>query len=215
MSQAIVNRKVWFMPSVYDLKPKFQGRLRPAVGAMARAGVTPNQVTIAAFVLSAAWGTLIALTGGARWTLLPLPVVLLTRMALNAIDGLLAREHGMQTRLGAWLNELGDVLADAALYLPLGLVPGVSLAAMSWVVVLAVVSEMAGVLGQSLGGQRCYHGPMGKSDRAFVFGALGLALGLGARPGGWLAVFLAIVLFLEGLTIVKRARAGLRAGGGR
>jgi CDP-diacylglycerol--glycerol-3-phosphate 3-phosphatidyltransferase len=42
-------------------------------------------------------------------------------MALNAIDGMLAREHGQASRLGAVLNELGDVVADAGLYLPLAL----------------------------------------------------------------------------------------------
>ena len=41
------------MPSVYDVKPKFQALLRPAVGALARAGVTANQVTVFAALLSA------------------------------------------------------------------------------------------------------------------------------------------------------------------
>ncbi|MBK9057115.1 MAG: CDP-alcohol phosphatidyltransferase family protein, partial [Elusimicrobia bacterium] len=47
------------MPSVYDVKPKFQALLRPAVGALARAGVTANQVTIAAVVLSFAAGAVL------------------------------------------------------------------------------------------------------------------------------------------------------------
>jgi len=36
-------------------------------------------------------------------------------MALNAIDGMLAREHHMQSKLGAILNELGDVVSDTVL----------------------------------------------------------------------------------------------------
>ena len=47
-----------------------------------------------------------------------LPAVLFVRMALNAIDGMLAREHGQKSALGAFLNELCDVVSDAALYLP-------------------------------------------------------------------------------------------------
>ena len=31
-------------------------------------------------------------------------------MALNAIDGMLAREHGQKSTLGAYLNELTDVI---------------------------------------------------------------------------------------------------------
>ena len=44
-------------------------------------------------------------------------------MALNALDGMLAREFGQQSRLGAYLNELTDVVADAALIAPFALLP--------------------------------------------------------------------------------------------
>ena len=44
------------------------------------------------------------------------------RMAFNAIDGMLAREFGQQSALGAFLNELTDVVSDAALYLPFAFV---------------------------------------------------------------------------------------------
>ena len=110
------------MATIYALKPAFQAVLRPAVGRLAAAGVTANQVTIAAMVLSVGWGAVIAATAGAAFALLGLPVVLLLRMALNAIDGMLAREHGQASRLGFFLNETGDVVSDAALYLPLMLV---------------------------------------------------------------------------------------------
>jgi len=43
-------------------------------------------------------------------------------MALNAIDGMLAREFGQKSRLGACLNELCDVVSDATLYLPFAFV---------------------------------------------------------------------------------------------
>jgi CDP-diacylglycerol---glycerol-3-phosphate 3-phosphatidyltransferase len=101
------------------------------------------------------------------------------RMALNAVDGMLAREHNQKSRLGAVLNELCDVLSDAALYLPLALVAGFDPALIVVIVLLATVSEMTGVLMQTLGASRRYDGPMGKSDRAFVFGALGFGGGLG------------------------------------
>jgi CDP-diacylglycerol--glycerol-3-phosphate 3-phosphatidyltransferase len=43
---------------------------------------------------------------------------MVVRMAFNAIDGMIACEFGGKSRLGAYLNELSDVVADAALYLP-------------------------------------------------------------------------------------------------
>ena len=197
------------MPSVYDLKPRFQALLRPGVGALARAGVTANQVTAAAAVLYLAAGATIALLPDRRWPLLLLPLVLLLRMALNAVDGMLAREHGQKSRLGALLNELGDVVSDAALYLPLALVPGVPPAPVVALVVLAGLSELAGVLGVTIGASRRYDGPAGKSDRALVMGAVGLALGLGAPAGRWLEVLLWVLAAGVALTVVNRARAAL------
>ncbi len=200
------------MPSIYDLKPAFQRLLRPLVRGLARAGATPNHVTMAALALSFAVGGLIAWYPTARWPLLLLPAALLLRMALNALDGMMARELGMASRLGAVLNELGDVLSDAALYLPLALVPGIAAAPVVVAVVLAVITEMAGVVAVQIGAPRRYDGPMGKSDRAFVVGALALVLGLGARAGRWVAVLLWLVVALLLLTIWNRARRALREG---
>lgn len=197
------------MASVYDLKPAFQSLLRPLVRRLASIGATPNQVTVAALAGSVAVGVLIAIRPGERWTVLLLAPFLCLRMALNAVDGMLAREHGMKSSLGAFLNELGDVASDTALYLPLALVPGIQPGLVVVSVVLSAMSEMAGVIAAQVGGSRRYDGPMGKSDRAFVFGALGLALGLGAPAGRWIAVVLAVVALLLVWTIANRVRRGL------
>jgi len=200
------------MASIYDLKPAFQNLLRPLTRALAGAGVTANHVTVVAMVLSVAVGGLIVWQPHARWPLLLLPGMLFLRMALNALDGMMARELGMQSRLGAVLNELGDVVSDAALYLPLALVPGIAPVLLVPIVVLAVISEMTGVVAIQIGATRRYDGPMGKSDRAFVFGALALLLGLGVPAGPWVGWILAIVLLLLIATIRNRARGALREG---
>lgn len=199
------------MATIYDLKPAFQNRLRPLTRKLADGGFTANQVTLAALALSLATGALLAAMGRTRPEMyLMLPAVLLIRMALNAIDGMLAREHGMQSPLGAVLNELSDVVSDAALYLPFALLPGVS---PTWVVLASVgalLTEMAGVVAVQIGASRRYDGPMGKSDRAFVFGAAGLAIGTGAVPGTWLNGLFGIVLALTLLTVVNRSRRALQ-----
>lgn len=195
--------------SIYGLKPAFQGLLRPLTRALARAGVTANAVTVAAIVLSLAVGGAIAWTRGGRATLLLLPAALFVRMALNAIDGMLAREHGQKSRLGALINELGDVVSDAALYLPLALVPGFSAPLAAACVILAGLSELAGVLGQTIGASRRYDGPMGKSDRAFVFGLMTLLAGLGIGPGRWVGWAQALILALLGVTVWNRSARAL------
>lgn len=200
------------MPSIYQLKPAFQNLLRPIVAMLAKAGVTANMVTLAAALLSLALGGSILLWPGSSWPLLALPVFLFVRMALNAIDGMLAREYDQQSRLGAILNELGDVVSDAALYLPLALVAAFHSGLVVIIVVLAIISEMAGLLGPQVGGSRRYDGPMGKSDRAFVFGALALWVGLGGAGGLWLDSVLAFVALLLVGTIVRRSTGALKEG---
>jgi CDP-diacylglycerol--glycerol-3-phosphate 3-phosphatidyltransferase len=197
------------MPSVYDLKPKFQSLLRPLADALVAAGVTANAVTIFAMLLSLASGAAIYRFPSFR-ILLILPIVLFLRMALNAIDGMIAREHNQKTALGAILNELGDVFADAALYLPLAFVPFFSPILIIGVVLLAVLSEMTGVVGVQIGASRRYDGPMGKSDRAFIFGTLGLLLGLNLPIGPVVFPALAVMLILLCVTIFNRARGALR-----
>jgi CDP-diacylglycerol--glycerol-3-phosphate 3-phosphatidyltransferase len=171
---------------MYDLKPAFQHLLQPGIDILAKAGVTPNQVTVAAALLSCALGILIMAFPAARWPLLVIPPGLLLRMALNAIDGVLARAYKMPSPLGGLLNELGDVCSDAAVYLPFALLPGVPAHLVVLVVVLGIIGEMAGVLAVQIGAGRRYDGPMGKSDRALVFGVLALLLGFGVTAGAWI-----------------------------
>jgi CDP-diacylglycerol--glycerol-3-phosphate 3-phosphatidyltransferase len=198
------------MPSVYQLKSRFQELLRPSVKRLAAMSVTANQVTMAAIVLSIFGGSLIAFFPDRSWPYLLLLGVLFFRMALNAVDGMLAREHAMQSRLGAMLNELGDVVSDTALYLPFAMVPGVSSGLVAGAVILAILTEMTGVIGVQLGSSRRYDGPMGKSDRAFVFGGIALLLGLGLPAGAWTNAILAVMLILLAITVFNRARSAIR-----
>ena len=197
------------MPSIYDLKPKFQALLRPLTQWLANAGITANQVTIFAAMLSLLAGGAIALWPTAHWPLLCVPLVMFFRMALNAIDGMLAREHHMKSGLGGLLNELGDVVSDAALYLPFGLLPGSSMVLVAIVVILTMISEVAGLASLQIGASRRYDGPMGKSDRAFVFGCIAFMIGLGLNVGGWLNILWTVVAFLLVVTTVNRMKRAL------
>ena len=198
--------------SVYALKPKFQSLLRPLVRRLAATGVTPNQVTLFACGMSIVAGLLIFFLGAMSATVfLLLPVVLFVRMALNAIDGMLAREFAMRTPLGAILNEVTDIVSDAALYLPLVVIPGICQTEVVLVVLLAALTEFVGVQAVTISNIRRYDGPMGKSDRAVFFGLLMFLYSLSIVPSQFLNYMLAIALLLLGWTIFNRANSALAA----
>lgn len=197
------------MPTIYDLKPKFQALLRPFCARLAAAGVTANQVTLIACGLSLAHGAAHLMNPGAKWVLALLPVVLFMRMALNAIDGMLAREFGQASKLGAILNELTDVISDAALYLPFAFIPGVPASLVVVAVLFGVIAEMTGVIGVQIGASRRYDGPLGKSDRAFFFGAFAVLLII-FDPGRWSTVLIAFASALGAATIANRSRMALK-----
>lgn len=200
------------MTSLYSLKPRFQSLLRPMVGRMAAAGITANAVTLAAMLASIALGLFLYFSPDRRLLFLLLPVWMLLRMALNAIDGMLAREFGQKSILGAYLNELSDVVSDAALYLPFVHVAPFGWAGIATIIFLSALSEMAGVLGQAVGAERRYDGPMGKSDRALVFGALGLWVGVSAELPAWLFWLMPAMAAAIAANIWNRIRGGLDQG---
>ena len=197
--------------TLYVLKLRFQALLRPVAGRMARAGITANQVTLVSAAVSVAIGLGIAASAAVRLLFLLIPMWLVLRMGLNAIDGMLAREFRQQSKLGAYLNELGDVVSDAALYAPFAFVPPFSVLSVGAVIFLSLLVEFAGVLGVTAGGERRYDGPMGKSDRALVFGALGLWIGIEHVLPPWALWTVPILLALLGATLVNRVRRAIRS----
>jgi len=193
--------------SIYGLKSGFQDLLRPAAQALARIGVTANQVTIAAVALCAVWAAGVV-TLEAQWWLLLLPPVLLARMALNALDGMLAREHGQASKLGAVLNEAGDLLGDALCYLPLALLLPGNTALLLAVIAMGLLGEVVGIAVQAAGGARAYDGPLGKPDRAFAFSLLAVIAysGVDLLPILWNGLY-ALLIALALLTAWNRLRA--------
>lgn len=198
------------MKTIYDLKPAFQNKLRPVTQSLAKDGVTANQITLLAALMSVCYGFILLLFYPYKIVFLLMPLVLLIRMGLNAIDGMLAREHGQKSALGGLLNEIGDVVSDAALYLPLAL----ALSPPSWIifltVIFALIGEVAGLAAVPAGAERRYDGPFGKSDRAVGFGGLCFLIGVGVPQGAWVAVVAAIMLAMSVLTVINRTRQAVK-----
>ncbi|STQ91483.1 CDP-alcohol phosphatidyltransferase family protein [Iodobacter fluviatilis] len=193
------------MPSIYQLKSRFQSLLRPLCTLIARLGISANQVTLFAMMASILMGLWLSLQSDSRLPWLILPLFLLLRMALNAIDGMLAREFNQQSALGGILNEVGDVVSDIALYLPFCLISNQP----AWIILavfLAFLTEFIGVLGPSMGAARRYDGPMGKSDRAFVYGGFALFFGFFPALSSWTSALFAITAGMMLWTCINRAK---------
>ncbi|MCD8862529.1 CDP-alcohol phosphatidyltransferase family protein [Mammaliicoccus sciuri] len=158
------------MISIYEIKPKFQQLLMPIVDWMRKIGMTPNQVTILALVLSILTGIILSIFHDNKWIFILMPIVMFVRMALNAIDGVMAKKYQMKSHLGLLLNELGDVISDLFLFIPFVFIAEDYGIGIMLFISLSIISEMAGVTVRVIGSSRRYDGPMGKSDRAFIVG---------------------------------------------
>jgi CDP-diacylglycerol--glycerol-3-phosphate 3-phosphatidyltransferase len=200
--------------TLYAVKPRFQDLLRPAVGRLAAAGVKANQITVAAAVGSVVCGAVVAAFAAHPAIFALIPAWLFVRMALNAADGMLAREFSQESQLGFYLNEIADVVSDAALYAPFALIAPFGAFGIALVIVLSLLTEFAGVLAAAAGTARRYDGPMGKSDRAVVFGALGLWIAIAGALPSWIRWLIPILVILLVLTVVNRVYRALGGTGG-
>ena len=199
------------MISVYQLKSDFQKLLRPISDKFAAWGLTANMITLSALALSAA-------VGGAVYFMAPqnvmwlglLPIALFIRMALNAIDGMMAREHNQQTALGAILNELGDIVSDVIIYVPFLWVMHCLPAWIFLFTILTIISETVGIIGVQIGASRRYDGPMGKSDRAFWCGLAATLAACGFGTDKYARMFAQAMCFLLLYTIINRICGALK-----
>lgn len=198
------------MFSIYQLKSRFQALLRPYVKLLYDSQITANQVTLGACVGSILVAMFVGYFADHLWLFLLIPLWMFIRMALNAIDGMLAREYNQKSNLGSYLNEICDVVSDSVLLLIFTQLNQVNNILVILVVLLSFLTEFAGVLGVMIGSTRRYDGPMGKSDRAFVFSLISLGISTYLLPLDWLNTVLWLIIFLLLITVVNRVRKGLQ-----
>ncbi len=177
--------------SLYAIKPKFVASLRGVVSWCDAHRVSPNAVTLSALpvALTAGVALVVGSSWPAAWTLVgPLMILL---MAINAVDGSLARTTGQSTPRGAAINELVDRFGDLAVLLPaFVLVPGW---AATSALVVTLLSEIVALVSWGAIGERGLVGLMGKPDRALTVAAGALAA-LVVGPGAFLFAYLVVGL---------------------
>jgi CDP-diacylglycerol--glycerol-3-phosphate 3-phosphatidyltransferase len=192
------------MLSMYAIKPMYQKLFRGLAGNW----MTPNMATGFGILFSVLIGGAFLLGGRVNpWFFLLVPIGVALRMGMNALDGMLAREKGLATPLGAVLNEVTDVVNDMICYVPLWFVPGVNRLVLLAFLLLIFFAEFSGLLGQAVSGKRRYEGPIGgKTDRATL---IGLFTGACAFMPPWWQYnphFMLLVCVLVLLTAINRLR---------
>lgn len=162
------------MEFMFDIKPGFVHLLKPFVGKLKAWRINPYHIKLATFLGSLLVGLLLIRFAFSGAWLLMLPWWLLLRAGLNTFDTLLAEDMGYKGVLFASMDELGDILADVALFLPLSIVVPWASTPIVLFVFCFVLVEFCGVMAKGLGASRREDGPITKGSRAYFMGALAL-----------------------------------------
>ncbi|HAT92323.1 MAG TPA: CDP-alcohol phosphatidyltransferase family protein [Sphingobacterium sp.] len=198
------------MISVYKLKPKFQQLLMPILNFLHHRKITANQITIGSIVFSLIIALFFWYADRFPIFFLVLPIGLLLRMALNALDGMMARLFNQTSKTGEVLNEVGDIVSDVVLFFPLLKFHPESVYTIVAFIVLSVVNEFCGLIGKVIANDRRYDGPMGKSDRALLLGVYGILALLHISIvafSGYIFRVLCLLLLLSSVTRLRKALA--------
>ena len=91
--------------SIYKLKTKFQNLLMPICEKLVKLKITPNQITVTTVLLNIIFAGIIYKFSNYNFLYLTVPIFLFLRMALNALDGMIANKFNQKTKIGVFYNE--------------------------------------------------------------------------------------------------------------
>ncbi len=217
--------------------------MQRVAAALARAGVSPNAISLAGMVFGVAGGAALATTdslGAAELThITPVQRVLFAaaavcvqlRLLCNLLDGMVAVEGGRASPVGELYNELPDRVSDAATLIGAGYALSGSPEAGFVAALFAVLTAYVRAVGKGAGQGSDFSGIMSKPRRMALMTAACVAVSV--LPGAWMArlavdvhnlhlPFMGVVLSITAIgsacTCLGRTRrlaAKLRVAGGR
>lgn len=196
--------------SIYKLKTKFQNLLMPICEKLVKLKISPNQITITTVLLNIVFAGLIYKFNNYKLIYLTVPLFLFLRMALNALDGMIANKFNQKTKMGVFYNEAGDVVSDTVFFYVFLRVIGISEVYNLFLVFLSILSEYVGVTAMMVDNKRHYEGPMGKSDRAFLISLLAIVYYFIGNK--YFDYILILVIILLAFTIFNRVRSSVKGG---
>ena len=176
-----------------QFRPHVQGIVQPVVNLIRKLGLTPNGLSVASFFVSILAG--IAFYAGG----VVLGVVMVALNAVfDALDGALARDMGVASPRGDFLDHVIDRYAD--IFIITGIFAG---GAAPWPIGVfaltgVLMSSYLGTQAQAVGVGRYYGGILGRADRLvliMIAGALTVLIPgeiYGLNYLGWLLVIFGI-----------------------
>jgi archaetidylinositol phosphate synthase len=196
-----------------QFRPTVNRVLEPFVKGAVRLGLTPNAISVLAFVLAVAAGGAFWLAGSAPvWYFVALVCVLLNG-TLDLLDGAVARRMETASPAGDLIDHVIDRYADIVILV--GLAAGANQYALGLAAVTGVLmTSYLGTQAQAVGLDRVYGGLVGRADRLVIIGLVALVAAFvpqeirGLTVVGWSLVFFAIV---GHLTAVQRFYYSLKA----
>jgi len=181
-----------------QLRPVADRALEPFVSLSTRLGLTPDAVSVVAFVLAGGAGGAFYLGEAAPVWYLAGAVLVFLNGWLDLLDGALARELGTDSKAGDLLDHVLDRYADIAVIT--GLAAGIGRYALGLAAVTGVLmTSYLGTQAQAVGLDRVYGGLLGRADRLALIGVTGVLAAIvpgtfaGVSVVGWLLVVFAVV----------------------
>lgn len=167
--------------------------------ALARAGVSPNMISVAGMLAAILAGICLWLTGtearvltdvaidrgsGTERLLLLLAAGLIQlRLLANLLDGMVAVEGGKRTATGELYNEAPDRVSDVAVLVGAGYAAASNVPELGYLAAIgAVMVAYARALGKGTGYPADFRGPMAKQQRMFIITVMCVFLAIAPLP---------------------------------
>jgi phosphatidylglycerophosphate synthase len=186
-----------------------------SAAALARAGVTPNMVSVFGMLLGILGGLALAATSlelaelHRRLLFLTAAFLVPMRGVCNILDGVVAVNCELRTSSGELFNEVPDRVSDAAMLIGAGYAFGSSPTLGLLAVVLAIFVAYIRAAVKATGAAYDFCGPMSKPVRIFLI--TGACLWLAIAPqAGIMNLFLAVICVGCVFTAARRFRRALR-----
>lgn len=178
--------------------------LRPLIGALIRAEITPNMLTLTGLASS----VLAGVCAGLGWRLAAVLCLLISGI-LDSLDGELARQGSLQTRLGPFIDSIVDHYGDFALYLGIAWWALFSTPVNKLMALLVLVAMFGSVVGSQVRSRAGMLGIDTKEVGLFTRAERIILLVLGLATG-WVTPALAVLALANNLSALQRVYHVLR-----